>query len=116
MYTTRLSTPAPLHAVAPSADNEALSAKEQTTWLLFIALHAPLGLWMRSESIIVFGQGAIVLLLGLWWALNTRRPERVAYLAAYIVGSEVLWRMITDALPWESGKYEIGRASCRERV
>ena len=82
-----------------------LTAKEQAWWLVFIALHAPLGLWMRSQSTVVFIQGAGAILLGFWWALNASRPERVAYVVAYMVGSEVLWRMVTDALPWESAKY-----------
>lgn len=101
--------------MAAPSDNEAvdvgralasaLTAKEQAWWLVFIALHAPLGLWMQAQSMVVFIQGAIAILLGCWWALDASRPDRVAYVAAYMVGSEVLWRMVTDALPWESAKY-----------
>jgi O-Antigen ligase len=87
------------------SDSESISPMEQKAWLLFIAVHAPLALWMRAESLIVFAQGTMTFALGIWWALNPRRPERVAYVGAYVVGSEVLWRMLTDALPWESGKY-----------
>jgi hypothetical protein len=110
MYTSRLryaSVPAAAEAGGASLDTPYLSAAEQIVWLLFIAAHAPLGLWMKSESTVVFAQGAIAFALALWWSLNPRRPERVAYVSAYIVGSEVLWRMITDALPWESGKYSL---------
>jgi hypothetical protein len=60
---------------------------------------------MHSQSVVAYVQGASAIGLGFLAALNPRRIERVAYLAAYMVGSEVLWRMITDALPWESAKY-----------
>ena len=108
MYTFR---PKPAAALSPqsasAAEDEGVGPTEQIVWLLFIAAHAPLGLLMRAESIAVFVQGAVAFATGLWWSLNPRRPERVAYLGAYIVGSEVLWRMVTDALPWESGKYAL---------
>ena len=44
-------------------------------------------------------------LLGLWWAMRKRELERVAYVAAYIAGSEVLWRMTGGEVVWEFGKY-----------
>jgi hypothetical protein len=114
MFTRRLNPATALatdsaDAVAPEATatprSAALSAKEQAWWLVFIALHAPLGLWMQSQSMVVWAQGAFSILLGCWWSLNSSRMDRVAYVAAYMVGSEVLWRMVTDALPWESAKY-----------
>ncbi len=114
MFTSRLNPAVLLSAAPPGAAahhvvampvSRPLSAKEQAWWLVFIALHAPLGLWMQSQSIVVFVQGTFAILLGCWWALDASRSDRVAYVAAYMVGSEVLWRMVTDALPWESAKY-----------
>src|SRR2546430_7771451 len=35
------------------------------------------------------------------------RIDRVVYAAAYIAGSEVLWRMCGAAVFWESGKYAV---------
>ncbi len=112
MFTSRLtSATVPVAApvtTAPPAEaslSGRISSREQAWWLVFIAIHAPLGLWMQAQSMVVFFQGAATMLVGVWWTLNSARPERVAYVAAYMVGSEVLWRMVTDALPWESAKY-----------
>lgn len=112
MFTSRLPAAAPSspesvpETAAPATlGPQVLSAKEQAWWLVFIALHAPLALWMQTESITVWAHGVFLLALGCWWALDPTRPERVAYVAAYITGSEVLWRMVTDALPWETAKF-----------
>jgi hypothetical protein len=108
MYNARRRPEADLRSEPVSdAASESVRPGEQIVWLLFIAAHVPLGLLMKSESIAVFVQGALVFGAGLWWSFNPRRTERVAYAGAYIVGSEVLWRMLTDALPWESGKYAL---------
>ncbi len=91
---------------APSAAEAfGVGPGEQILWILFMAAHAPLAVLARDYSIVVFFHGALAFGTGLWFARNPRRPEVVAYAAAYIVGSEVLWRMVTDALPWESAKY-----------
>lgn len=86
-------------------DRDTLGSAEQTMWVLFFAAHVPFALLARTFSIVVFFHGAVAFAAGLWFALQPRRADQVAYVAAYIVGSEVLWRMITDALPWESAKY-----------
>lgn len=96
--------PAAVAEVVP-AEPSTLSPKEQAWWLVFALAHAPLGLWIQTQSIAVWVHGVFVLGCGIWWALNPRRPERVAYIAAYVTGSEVLWRMVTDALPWETAKF-----------
>jgi hypothetical protein len=45
--------------------------------------------------------------LGLLWALRSDRPHRAAAAAAYLTGSEVLWRMTETATFWEYGKYAV---------
>jgi O-antigen ligase len=45
--------------------------------------------------------------VGLWWALSTRDTMRVAYVAAYTTGAEVLWRMSNADIFWEFGKYAV---------
>ena len=45
------------------------------------------------------------LALGIYYALGSRYPERAVYMAAYIVGAEVLWRMTHARMLWEYGKY-----------
>ncbi len=76
-------------------------------WLAFAALHVPLAIWMKSESIVTYAHGFITFATGMWWAVSSNKLERTALVGAYIIGSEVLWRMTTDALPWESGKVMI---------
>ena len=75
--------------------------------LVFLLLHAPLALAFSAASVIAQVFLAVVLLLGLWYALVNPRLERVAYIAAYFVGSEVLWRMTGSNPFWETGKYAI---------
>lgn len=48
-----------------------------------------------------------ILATGLVWAAQGRL-DRVAYVAAYILGAEVLWRMADADVNWEFGKYAIG--------
>lgn len=71
----------------------------------FLLLHIPLALLMRSMPSVATVHALGTLLLGLWCALFDRQRERVAYIAAYIVGSEVLWRMNESQSVWEFGKY-----------
>jgi O-antigen ligase len=49
----------------------------------------------------------LTLLGGAWWVLSVARPERAAYVAAYIAGSEVIWRMAKANIFWEFGKYAV---------
>jgi hypothetical protein len=44
---------------------------------------------------------------GIWATHGQRRPERVAYVAAYAVGAEVLWRMAGAQVAWEFAKYTV---------
>lgn len=73
---------------------------------LFFAAHTSLALLMVRFSVIGSLHAVATLTVGLWCAAWGRRPmERVAYIGAYITGSEVLWRMSEAALFWEIGKY-----------
>jgi O-Antigen ligase len=77
------------------------------TWqvLGFLLLHIPLALSMRGLPMVATVHAFGTLLLGLWCALFDRQRERVTYVVAYIVGSEVLWRMNESQSVWEFGKY-----------
>ena len=88
MFTPRLNpAAAPATAAAGTLAAEApglplsaaLTAKEQAWWLVFIALHAPLGLWMQSQSIVVWAQGTTAILIGCWWSLDASLygPDRL---------------------------------------
>jgi O-antigen ligase len=71
----------------------------------FFALHAPLALLIRQSPNIGLVHAVVVLVGGVWWISAERKPERAAYICAYIVGAEVLWRMTKTPLFWEFGKY-----------
>lgn len=71
----------------------------------FILLHWPLALWMHAQTPVATLHAVAVFTIGLGWALDRRRPERAVYLAAYIVGAEVLWRMTEARVFYEVAKY-----------
>ncbi|MFN7926771.1 MAG: O-antigen ligase family protein [Blastocatellia bacterium] len=73
--------------------------------LLLLAVHIPLALVLAQSSLISTLHAIAVFLIGLWFAVMGRRVEQVAYVAAYINGAEVLWRMTGAVVPWEFGKY-----------
>jgi hypothetical protein len=74
--------------------------------LAFLIAHAAVGVLMHQWSIVAFVHAVIVVMLGLRWAMRVD-VDRVPPALAYITGSEVLWRMTTDRLPWELGKYAV---------
>jgi hypothetical protein len=71
----------------------------------FFAVHAPLALLIYQSPSIGLVHAVVVLVGGLGWIAADRKPERAAYVCAYIVGAEVLWRMTKTPLFWEFGKY-----------
>jgi hypothetical protein len=77
--------------------------------LMVLAAHVPLGLMIHKHS--KFGTLHALAVLGLGLVagvLFRRRPELVAYAAAYITGGAVYWRMrASPYLPWEFGKYAL---------
>jgi hypothetical protein len=78
-------------------------------WLVVavLAAHVPLGLLMRSVPALAIAHALVVLVVSAGLALSGRKPERVAYAAAYITGAEVLWRMLETPIFWEFGKYAV---------
>ncbi|HSV73495.1 MAG TPA: O-antigen ligase family protein [Chthonomonadales bacterium] len=76
--------------------------------LAWFAIHAPLVYAMRFSPLVGVAHFALVMTVGLAIALQWRGSERVAYVAMYIAGAEVLWRMMGVAehgVFWEAGKY-----------
>jgi hypothetical protein len=77
-------------------------------WVLALlgVLHIPFGLLIGSSENLAAIHSVMVLGLGMVLAVQRSRPiHHVALVAAYIVGSEVLWRMTGGALFWEFAKY-----------
>lgn len=74
----------------------------------FFVAHIAIAPLLRRVAALLMLHVAIVVALGLWWALTERKNlVRVAYIGAYITGAEVLWRMAQAPLPWEFGKYAV---------
>lgn len=73
--------------------------------LAIILAHVPFAFFMQRVPVIAKVHSFAVLGVGLWFALYRGRLLDVACLAAYIVGSEVLWRMCGGGFFWEFGKY-----------
>ncbi len=79
------------------------------TWGTFaavLALHAVLALLLRAAPMLSAVHALGTVAVGLLVAVSPR-PERVLYVAAYIAGSEVLWRMTQAPIFWETGKYAV---------
>ncbi|MDX2031489.1 MAG: O-antigen ligase family protein [Blastocatellia bacterium] len=75
--------------------------------VLFLIAHLFLAILMSQASIVATAHALATLGIGFWLAATTRQPERIAYVVAYITGSEVLWRMTQAQVFWEFGKYAI---------
>lgn len=73
--------------------------------LVFFAAHFVLALLMSKFSVIATAHALATIAVGFWWAASGERLERVAYIGAYIIGAEVLWRMTGAQIFWETGKY-----------
>ena len=74
--------------------------------ILLVILHIPLGLLVHRLSIFSYLHQIIVISLGLYYAVRkNEKIEKAAYVVAYFVGAEVLWRMAYSSIFYEGGKY-----------
>lgn len=73
--------------------------------LVLLLLHAPLALLVRDVDAAGQLHSLGMLALGGFWLINSRTAHRVPYVAAYIVGAELLWRMTGANVLHEYGKY-----------
>lgn len=81
-------------------------AEKESSLLLLFVLHVPLGVLMYNSTAVAIAHPVVVIGLGLYWALQAKEPiSRVAYVVAYLIGVEVLWRMAGAPIYWEFGKY-----------
>lgn len=74
---------------------------------LVLAAHVLLGLVCPRSPWISTAQGALAFGYGLYLVVSRAPLEKIAYVGAYLAGSEVLWRMSNSKLFWEFGKYSI---------
>lgn len=105
----------PLAAARLSVTGAVYGARSPVVWtdgspawriVLFTGLHVPLGLLLHSVPGAATAHAALTIAVAALLAMGGR-IDRVVYAAAYIAGSEVLWRMCGAAVFWESGKYAV---------
>ena len=73
----------------------------------FAVAHMAVGPVMQQHGELATAHAWATLCVGLYWALSSRDPMRVAYVAAYVTGAEVLWRMSGANIFWEFAKYAV---------
>jgi hypothetical protein len=73
--------------------------------LVFLGVHAALGIAMRKSSLVATAHVLITFLIGLYFSATDRQPARVIITVSYLMAAEVLWRMTGAAVFWEIGKY-----------
>lgn len=83
-----------------------VASRSQRRILLVFLAHALLGLVLIQAPGLSTIHAYSVIILGALFAL-TKTNICVAYVAAYVVGSEVLWRMTEASIFWEGGKYAV---------
>lgn len=76
--------------------------------LTILAVHLGLGPLLQQNQPLATFHAVATLAIGIGVALSLTQPvARVAYVAAYVVSSEVLWRMTRAGVFWEYGKYAV---------
>lgn len=79
--------------------------KKNNSLIFFILIHVPLALLLKQFGLVATLHGWIIFFVGVFVALTDPDGHRVAYIAAYIAGADVLWRMTSAQVFWEFGKY-----------
>ena len=77
------------------------------TFVVLCLLHVVLAFLFQRIPLLATLHGLATFLVGTWLVLEDNRPERAIYCCAYIVGSELLWRVAGASLFWEVGKYQV---------
>jgi len=75
--------------------------------VMLVLAHPLLALAMRASSRFATAHALVTLAIGLSYSLFSKDIRKVGYVAAYIAGAEVLWRMTNVEIFWEGGKYFI---------
>lgn len=83
--------------------------REFFSFLTLTVLHLPLGILFYNFPFTGLIHSFGTLAFGLYFAFQKDRKNlyRAAYLTAYLVGTEILWRMSEAPVYWEFGKYAV---------
>jgi len=86
--------------------NNLISDKRTKT--IIIIVHIILGLIAQRYTFVGFAWLISAILYGLFEIIRTKNSTGIAHcMAAYIAGSEVLFRMLGTTLLWETSKYVV---------
>jgi hypothetical protein len=107
LRSTAAATPPGAHPSSGPRVRWANVPKRDRYLLLFLAVHAPMAIWLRSMSAVPAYHALAALALGLGCVTVRYRPSLAVSAAAYMAGAEVLWRMTGTGLFWEFGKYSV---------
>ena len=90
-----------------SIQNPAASAisSEKLPVVFLLILHVLLAFLMRQYQIVATLHALLTFTIGVGFALFGKDEKKVVYIAAYITGAEILWRMNQANVFWEFGKY-----------
>lgn len=94
---------------APVTDNQ-VTGESSLSWpqiVAFLVFNVLLAYLSRQSNLFSSAYGWGVLLLGIFWLVRDKQPERVMYLCAYLVGAELVWRATGAGVFYEFGKYTI---------
>lgn len=72
---------------------------------VFWIANAIIAILVRQSALLATGHAALVSLITLYIAITSRRSEYLAYALAFVVGSEVLWRMSKASVFYEISKH-----------
>ena len=78
-----------------------------TALVLFVALHAPLGIALKLVPYLSTLHALVSLAIALMLVVRRYPVGLVVAGCAYLVGSEALWRMTDAKVFWEFGKYAL---------
>jgi hypothetical protein len=95
----------PVLSNSPDHKSRKVTGDGVTLVLLILAAHVALAVAMKSVPMIGAVHAFTAVLGGSLVALFSKRAVYPAIAAAYIAGSEVLWRMTRAPIYWEYGKY-----------
>ncbi len=107
--TPAIATQIPFRSFAKTGKRAAATSR-RIDWIVIalLVVHVPLSLLISTSIAVATIHAVLTVGIGFLLALQSRRhPERVAYVGAYVVGAEVLWRMTGAQVFWETGKYAI---------
>jgi hypothetical protein len=97
----------PFSALPTGSYNRAIMLPRGVSICILVLAHGAAALIFDDHSGLARLHAYGLLVAALWVTLLGNRVDRVVYLATYIAGTEVLWRMVSAPIYWEFSKYAL---------